>query len=1034
MGGAKVRRRAVYQDDGFTRMQAMENGTELIIKDSLRFYRSIIKGIAGSIVALIVILALIIFYEMRTSWFQSHYLSRVTKGLTYRVEKGKSNAIKFPKGGPYDKRLGYVRLPDFIASLSGKGYYVEAQSRFSSSMLEMNGYGFYTIYPEKTSAGLQILDHDDRALFAVSYPERVYADFDSIPGVIVKSLLFIENKELLTPSRPSLNPAVEWDRLFKAVVLEGKQLIDNDEKVPGGSTLATQMEKYRHSSEGITTSARDKFVQMISASLRAYQYGTDTLGSRRKIVLDYVNSIPLGAVPGYGEVNGIGDGLYAWYGADFDLTNKCLANAAECQTPDSWGAAFKQTLSLFLAQRRPSFYFLENSAQLEEKTNSYMRLLADNGILSPAQRDSAVRAKLNARRSFQVQRKTSFVDRKAANAVRPKLLALLDIQALYELDMLDLTVRSTLDSQVQKEVTSVLRQLSQPDYAEAAGLRGPRLLENDDPAKVVYSFTLYEHVGNANLLRIQTDNFDQPLNINEGVKLELGSSAKLRTLVTYLQVIADLHEKYSGLSKEELKALAIPRSDRLSRWAVDHLAATGDKSLTAMLNAAMDREYSANPGEKFFTGGGEHVFENFDDRFDSRIITVREALNNSVNLVFIRMMRDIVNHYVYQRPEISDLLEDVKHPMRRDYLEKFADREGKVFLRRFYRKYQGKSLEDILDILLQNIRPVPARIAAVYRSLDPYSDVRKFSLFMRTRFPDSAMPESTINRLYQEYSPGRYELIERAYIARLHPLELWTAAYLASHQGADIQEVINESMRDRLLVYEWLFNSHWKNAQDIRIRMLLEVEAFSEIHTRWKQLGYPFHSLVPSYATAIGSSADRPAALAELIGIIINGGTRYPAQRIQELHFAKDTPYETIMKRNEEKGLQVLSPEIAAVVKDALRGIVEKGTAKRVHGAFRTEDGAVIPVGGKTGTGDNRREIYGPGGQLKSSEAINRTAVFVFYIGDRFYGTITAYVAGKEADAYGFTSMLPVQVLKTLAPKLMPLIENGHSENSNEAV
>ena len=47
---------------------------------------------------------------------------------------------------------------------------------------------------------------------------------------------------------------------------------------------------------------------------------------------------------------------------------------------------------------------------------------------------------------------------------------------------------------------------------------------------------------------------------------------------------------------------------------------------------------------------------------------------------------------------------------------------------------------------------------------------------------------------------------------------------------------------------------------------------------------------MPSYATAIGSSADRPAALAELIGIILNDGVRQPTVRIEEIELAQDTP------------------------------------------------------------------------------------------------------------------------------------------------
>ena len=133
-------------------------------------------------------------------------------------------------------------------------------------------------------------------------------------------------------------------------------------------------------------------------------------------------------------------------------------------------------------------------------------------------------------------------------------------------------------------------------------------------------------------------------------------------------------------------------------------------------------------------------------------------------------------------------------------------------------------------------------------------------------------------------------------------LELWTAAYLRRHPDASLSDISESWRKERQEVYTWLFNTHWKNAQDIRIRTLLEVEAFAEVHNAWKKLGYPFYSLVPSYATAIGSSADRPAALAELAGIILNNGMRYPSFRIQELHFAENTPYETVMKQQTGEG------------------------------------------------------------------------------------------------------------------------------------
>jgi hypothetical protein len=46
----------------------------------------------------------------------------------------------------------------------------------------------------------------------------------------------------------------------------------------------------------------------------------------------------------------------------------------------------------------------------------------------------------------------------------------------------------------------------------------------------------------------------------------------------------------------------------------------------------------------------------------------------------------------------------------------------------------------------------------------------------------------------------------------------------------------------------------------------------------------------------------------------------------------------------------------------------------------------------------------------------------VFSIGDHFFGTVTVYVSGPESRQFGFTSSLPVQILKVIAPSLTPAI------------
>ncbi|MGZ4996195.1 MAG: hypothetical protein ACXV79_18730, partial [Methylobacter sp.] len=60
-------------------------------------------------------------------------------------------------------------------------------------------------------------------------------------------------------------------------------------------------------------------------------------------------------------------------------------------------------------------------------------------------------------------------------------------------------------------------------------------------------------------------------------------------------------------------------------------------------------------------------------------------------------------------------------------------------------------------------------------------------------------------------------------------------------------------------------------------------------------------------------------------------------------------------------------------------------------------------------------------------------ATFTFFLGDRFFGVITAYVAGPDAERYHFTSSLPVQIIKFLEPTLAPLV-NKSSEGKASGI
>lgn len=979
---------------------------------------------------LLALLAFLVVHESRTSSLQAKFFSELTAKVNYRMAAGPSNAIRFPSDSPYDERLGYSNIPDYLTKLKARDYTVAAQARLSPKMVELADMGLFATYREKTKVGLEILDDHGAPLFTSRFPERYYAKFDEAPSLLVASLLFIENRELLDTTYPKRNPAVEWDRFSKAVFDKSLHTvgIGSGGRVAGGSTLATQIEKYRHSPEGRTSSLQDKLRQMASATLRAYQGGENTTNTRRQIVLDYLNTVPLSAKTGYGEVNGIGDGMWVWYGRDFAEVNRSLKG--DVSSPQAV-LAYKEALSLMIAQRRPAYYLGAGEKDLETLTNAHLRLLAQNGVITPALRDAAIATVLHPALTSGVAAPTAntFTSRKAANAIRTHLAGLLGDSRLYNVDRLDLTVTTTLDGAVQKAVTEALRRLRDQETAAAAGLTGKGMLGNGDPSKVVYSFTLMERGNDVNYLRVQTDNYDQPLDINEGAKLDLGSTAKLRTLVTYLDIVDQLHQRYEPQDVAALKKIVIDPKDHLSQWAIDYFVAlpkNGDRGLPAMLDAAMERKYSGNPGEGFFTGGGLHHFGNFSHNDDSRILTVRDGLRNSTNLLFVRLMRDVVRYYMFQLPGSSAaLLADSDDPRRAEYLARFADREGRDFLMRFYQKYRGKNAQEAEALLLATLRPTPSRLAAMYRTIEPTGTEAQFGKFIHDNLPSAnEVDDERITKMYATYDPAAMSLADRGYVSSIHPLELWLVGYMRKHPKANWDELSKASVKERQEVYSWLFKTHHKYAQDRRIAGLIEVEAFLKIHAQWKKMGYPFDSLVPSYATTLGASADRPAALAEMMGIIINGGVRKPTERINSLHFAKDTPYETLVKHTVSTAPErVISAEVARTAADAIRGVVSDGTAKRAKEAFRLADGSIIAVGGKTGTGDQRFDVYAKGGRLIESRFVNRSATFVFNIGERFFGSMTAYVHGPDAAHYDFTSALPVQLLVTLAPTLMPMIE-----------
>ncbi len=398
-----------------------------------------------------------------------------------------------------------------------------------------------------------------------------------------------------------------------------RDLIDDtlatlDARFPGASRgpLALRTERQRHAPEGRDASWPERWRLFVSASVRAYRDGPDTSAARRRIVLDHLNGMPLGELP-HGEVLGLGDGLAAWYGTDFDTVNTALRDHAPGPTQRERARAYRQVLSLLIAQRRPTYYLAGGQGRMATLVDRYLHLLAREKVIDESLRDAALDAWEPVRdpqAGDLPAMRPSAAHLLTTAAARAQAAALLPLPSPSTLDRLDVTVTSTLDGRLQPAVSSWLMRLRDPAAARAAGLVGDGLLERGDLAGIEWSITLVER-GNDGVgrVRVQVDTGAVPP-APEARRADLGATAKLRTLASYLEAVAALHARLNALDPAALAHLDVHPGDPLSRWAVEHLSGTQDRSLAAMLEAAMQRRYSASPAETFYTGGGVQRFRN----------------------------------------------------------------------------------------------------------------------------------------------------------------------------------------------------------------------------------------------------------------------------------------------------------------------------------------------------------------------------------------------------------------------------------------
>src|ERR1700738_2250960 len=84
--------------------------------------------------------------------------------------------------------------------------------------------------------------------------------------------------------------------------------------------------------------------------------------------------------PGYGEVIGLPDALYVWFGTDFNQAMKVLNSTPKKK--EEWarkGEIYRQVLALLLSGRLPSHYLITDRDGLDELADGYVSALEAAG-------------------------------------------------------------------------------------------------------------------------------------------------------------------------------------------------------------------------------------------------------------------------------------------------------------------------------------------------------------------------------------------------------------------------------------------------------------------------------------------------------------------------------------------------------------------------------------------------------------------------------------------------------------------------------
>lgn len=688
-------------------------------------------------------------YEAMNSPWQAHIGTNVSQnksGFGY-----KSTFVTTPREAlsPMDIQRGEAsdqqdsqRLRDMNFSVSGD------LGHWDHSIF---GVKLYSLEHPKMQAGLTLKGANGEVIYQAKYPRQVFKDFNDIPELWWRSLLYVENRELLDHQMDDKNVTVELDRLALAVFKRMGKKVGLHTNGPGGSGIIVQLEKLQRSPGGRTADEKAKLRQILTAMVKYYKDK-----DAKQFVVEYFNLVPLASTKLDGEVAGFAEGMEIWFGRDIEKVKTLL------KTPDNQldtaglkekADIYREALALVGAVKMPDSYYngpRKRGAHLSKEDRALLghkeldhRI---DDIFIPILRDKAnlITPEFAA---LTAADKLKFADQstrhepanpspyKYVNNLRIKTQQTMKIGSLYDLERRDVTATVTAIPDLNRAAENICKLIQDPAYAKANGLvggaEGKFLFDERDLPYIKCAMIINSRSDDGrNLSRVLTDNDTaSPMNLVSGGRQGMGSTSKYRWgLLPYETSMYKLYNKYHEQTPEQLRArlAQVNFNDNHTRWALNRLLdpLADNSSFDKFLDAALERNYSGNPG-------GTPV-ENFDRKENSWNVSVRKNFHHSVNAAFWRIMRDNVNFVIYEEMGIDQAMFDNKEDPRRDsFLDAHTLTEGSIFLGRAMQEQTGKTAADTVDFLVKrSTARSPEQLAALFRYIYPEKSVAEMKTFI----------------------------------------------------------------------------------------------------------------------------------------------------------------------------------------------------------------------------------------------------------------------------------------------------------------